>query len=198
MFARLKSATGGWQRAASILRSATGPRISTPPTRGRHRLPQPASRIIVSSCASTATRSPTAGPAIWGRARRAIARYSRNHELSTPAKSAPIEGSSDPLFRGDRARYNPEELLVGALSACHMLWALHYCADAGIVVTDYRGRGARRNGGARRRLGRVHARGAAPAYDDHGCGANRGRDRDPWPGPRSVRDRAVGKFFRRM
>jgi organic hydroperoxide reductase OsmC/OhrA len=63
--------------------------------------------------------------------------YSRSHELSTPSKSAPIAGSSDPLFRGDPARYNPEELLVGALSACHMLWALHYCADAGIVVTDY-------------------------------------------------------------
>jgi organic hydroperoxide reductase OsmC/OhrA len=63
--------------------------------------------------------------------------YSRSHELSTPAKSAPIGGSSDPLFRGDPARYNPEELLVGALSACHMLWALHYCADAGIVVTGY-------------------------------------------------------------
>jgi organic hydroperoxide reductase OsmC/OhrA len=57
--------------------------------------------------------------------------------LSTPAKSAPIAASSDPLFRGDRSRYNPEELLVGALSGCHMLWALHYCADAGIVVTEY-------------------------------------------------------------
>jgi len=63
--------------------------------------------------------------------------YSRNHELSNPAKSAPIAGSSDPLFRGDRERYNPEELLVAALSACHMLWALHYCADAGIVITEY-------------------------------------------------------------
>ena len=63
--------------------------------------------------------------------------YSRNHELSAPAKSAPIPGSSDPLYRGDRSRYNPEEMLVGALSACHMLWALHYCADAGIVVTEY-------------------------------------------------------------
>ena len=63
--------------------------------------------------------------------------YSRSHELSTPAKSSPIAGSSDPMFRGDPARYNPEELLVGALSACHMLWALHYCADAGIVVIEY-------------------------------------------------------------
>lgn len=63
--------------------------------------------------------------------------YSRAHELSTPAKAAPIAGTSDPLFRGDPARYNPEELLLGALSGCHMLWALHWCADAGIVVTEY-------------------------------------------------------------
>jgi organic hydroperoxide reductase OsmC/OhrA len=63
--------------------------------------------------------------------------YSRNHELSSEAKLSPIHGSSDPVFRGDPARYNPEELLLGALSACHMLWVLHRCADAGIVVTEY-------------------------------------------------------------
>src|SRR5499427_7128682 len=67
----------------------------------------------------------------------AYAAYSRNHEISASAKSAAIPGSSDPAFRGDAARYNPEELLVGALSACHMLWVLHLCADAGIVITDY-------------------------------------------------------------
>jgi organic hydroperoxide reductase OsmC/OhrA len=64
--------------------------------------------------------------------------YSRDHELSAPAKLAPIPGSSDPLFRGEPSRYNPEELMLGALSACHMLWVLHLCADAGIVVTGYR------------------------------------------------------------
>jgi organic hydroperoxide reductase OsmC/OhrA len=63
--------------------------------------------------------------------------YSRNHELSAEGKSAPIAGASDPAFRGDPSRYNPEELLVGALSACHMLWVLHLCADAGIVITEY-------------------------------------------------------------
>ncbi len=63
--------------------------------------------------------------------------YSRNHELSGEGKQAPVVGSSDPLFRGDPSRYNPEELLVGALSTCHMLWVLHRCADAGIVVTEY-------------------------------------------------------------
>lgn len=63
--------------------------------------------------------------------------YSRSHELSAERKGAAIAGSSDPAFRGDPSRYNPEELLVGALSACHMLVMLHLCADAGIVVTDY-------------------------------------------------------------
>ena len=63
--------------------------------------------------------------------------YQRDHEIVGPAKTAAILGSSDPAFRGDAARYNPEELLVAALSACHMLSMLHLCADAGIVVTSY-------------------------------------------------------------
>lgn len=63
--------------------------------------------------------------------------YSRAHELSAPGKLS-IAGSSDPVFRGDVARYSPEELLVGALSACHMLWYLHLCADAGVVLESYR------------------------------------------------------------
>jgi len=62
--------------------------------------------------------------------------YERAHEISAPGKPM-IPGSSDPAFRGDRSRYNPEELLVSSLSACHMLWYLHLCADAGIVVTSY-------------------------------------------------------------
>src|ERR1700675_408788 len=63
--------------------------------------------------------------------------YGRDHQISAGTKCAPVLGSSDPAFRGDPSRYNPEELLVGSLSACHMLWFLHLCADAGIVVTDY-------------------------------------------------------------
>jgi organic hydroperoxide reductase OsmC/OhrA len=62
--------------------------------------------------------------------------YQRDHEISASGKPS-IPGSSDPNFRGDKARYNPEELLVASLSACHMLWYLHLCADAGIVVTEY-------------------------------------------------------------
>jgi organic hydroperoxide reductase OsmC/OhrA len=57
--------------------------------------------------------------------------------MTSPGKAQPIFGSSNPAFRGDASRYNPEELLVASLSACHMLWMLHLCADAGIVVTGY-------------------------------------------------------------
>ena len=62
--------------------------------------------------------------------------YGRQHEISAPDKPV-IVGSSDPAFRGDRQRWNPEELLVAALSQCHMLSYLHLAASAGIVVTDY-------------------------------------------------------------
>ena len=62
--------------------------------------------------------------------------YARAHEIRSTGKP-PIPGSADPAFRGDPARYNPEELLVASLSTCHMLWYLHLCAVAGIVVTAY-------------------------------------------------------------
>ena len=63
--------------------------------------------------------------------------YSRNHEIKILGKHSPLPASSDQSFRGDPARYTPEELLVASLSSCHMLWFLHLCADAGIVVTEY-------------------------------------------------------------
>jgi organic hydroperoxide reductase OsmC/OhrA len=62
--------------------------------------------------------------------------YQRAHEYSVEGKPV-IPGSSDPNFRGDATRYNPEELLVMSLSSCHMLWYLHLCAEAKIVVTAY-------------------------------------------------------------
>jgi organic hydroperoxide reductase OsmC/OhrA len=63
--------------------------------------------------------------------------YARDHIISVAGKPA-IEASSDPAFRGNAARYNPEELLVAGLSACHMLWFLHLCAVNGVTVVDYR------------------------------------------------------------
>jgi organic hydroperoxide reductase OsmC/OhrA len=63
--------------------------------------------------------------------------YSRNHEISGDDKPVLIPGSSDPAFRGDKSRYSPEDLLVASVSACHMLWVLHLCAEAKITVVDY-------------------------------------------------------------
>jgi organic hydroperoxide reductase OsmC/OhrA len=62
--------------------------------------------------------------------------YERAHEIRGAGKPV-LYGSSDSAFRGDPTRYNPEELLVASLSACHMLWFLHLCAEHGIVVTAY-------------------------------------------------------------
>lgn len=62
--------------------------------------------------------------------------YERSHIIAAKGR-ADIAGSSDPAFRGDPAMYTPEDLLVASLAACHMLWYLHLCAEAGVVVIDY-------------------------------------------------------------
>lgn len=62
--------------------------------------------------------------------------YGRDHEIT--ANGPPmLPGSADPAFRGDSSRWNPEQLLLASLSACHQLWFLHLCADAGLCVTGY-------------------------------------------------------------
>jgi len=62
--------------------------------------------------------------------------YERSHTISVDGKPT-IPASSDPSFRGDKTRYNPEELLVASLSSCHMLWYLHLCSVAGVIVVGY-------------------------------------------------------------
>lgn len=62
--------------------------------------------------------------------------FSRDTEIRSSDKPV-IDGSSDPAFRGDRNRWNPEDLLVASLSACHELWYLHLCAVSGVVVHAY-------------------------------------------------------------
>jgi len=71
-----------------------------------------------------------------GEGTRGYAVYGRDYVVR--ADQAPeLLGSADPAFRGDPRRWNPEQMLVGALSACHMLWYLHLCAVAGIRVVAY-------------------------------------------------------------
>jgi organic hydroperoxide reductase OsmC/OhrA len=62
--------------------------------------------------------------------------YERHHTLSIQNK-IDIACSSDIPFHGDGTKHNPEDMLVYSLSSCHMLWYLHLCADAGVIVTDY-------------------------------------------------------------
>jgi organic hydroperoxide reductase OsmC/OhrA len=62
--------------------------------------------------------------------------YGRDHVVSAEGKHN-ISGSSDRVFRGDADRWNPEEMLLGALSQCHLLSYLHVAASNGIVVVGY-------------------------------------------------------------
>lgn len=62
--------------------------------------------------------------------------YGRDHEIAAAGKPM-IPGSSDPSFRGDPARWNPEELLVASVSTCHQLWYLHLASEAGVTVVAY-------------------------------------------------------------
>ncbi|HEY2622530.1 MAG TPA: OsmC family protein, partial [Dyella sp.] len=62
--------------------------------------------------------------------------YGREHEIRIAGKPV-LAGSSDPTFRGDASKHNPEDMLVTALSTCHMLSYLHQAVLAGVVVTAY-------------------------------------------------------------
>lgn len=79
--------------------------------------------------------------------------YDRSYIVSINGKPE-IRGSADPGFRGDQSKWNPEELFLASLSACHMLWYLHLCSDEGIRVLSYRDQAAgvmveRENGSGR-------------------------------------------------
>ena len=62
--------------------------------------------------------------------------YDRTWNIETPGKPV-IHCSNDPLLGGDPTLHNPEDMLIAALSACHMLWFLHLASDAGIIVHAY-------------------------------------------------------------
>jgi organic hydroperoxide reductase OsmC/OhrA len=65
--------------------------------------------------------------------------YSRAHDIDIPGLPT-LKGSADPTFHGDKTRYNPEQLLLTALSQCHMLSFLHVAVKQGVVVTAYEDR----------------------------------------------------------
>lgn len=65
--------------------------------------------------------------------------YGREHIVRI-ANKPDLAASSDPHFRGDASKHNPEDLLVAALSQCHMLSYLHVCVAHGVIVTAYKDR----------------------------------------------------------
>ena len=62
--------------------------------------------------------------------------YDRDTTISIDGKPT-LQASSDKPFRGDPSRWNPEDMLLAALSQCHLLSYLHACVTAGVVVTAY-------------------------------------------------------------
>ncbi len=64
------------------------------------------------------------------------AAFERSHSIFVTDKNE-ILGSSDPAFRGDKTKHNPEDLLLASISSCHMLWYLHLCTTVGIFVINY-------------------------------------------------------------
>lgn len=62
--------------------------------------------------------------------------YARSHSVSIENKPE-LLCSSDADFRGDKTKHTPEDLLVASIAGCHMLWYLHLCSQAGVVVIDY-------------------------------------------------------------
>ncbi|MEP2935352.1 MAG: OsmC family protein [Gilvibacter sp.] len=73
-----------------------------------------------------------------GKGTKGYTSYSRDHSIEVAGKKHEILASSDPNFRGDPERYNPEDLFLSSLSACHMLWYLHLCSQNKIVVVAYK------------------------------------------------------------
>ncbi|MCR2793888.1 OsmC family protein [Microbacterium sp. zg.Y625] len=63
--------------------------------------------------------------------------YDRTVTIEVDGKPT-LAASADRPFRGDPAKWNPEDLLLAALSECHLLSYLHACVQAGVVVTAYR------------------------------------------------------------
>src|SRR5688500_15265328 len=71
-----------------------------------------------------------------GTGTRSYTGYDRSHSISIENKPE-LLCSSDAAFRGDKTKHTPEDLLVASISSCHMLWYLHLCSEAVVIVTDY-------------------------------------------------------------
>lgn len=72
----------------------------------------------------------------WGKGTTGYKAYGREYNI-TGNTGKEMKGSADPQFLGDPSCWNPEEMLLASLSACHQLWYLHLCANSGVTVVRY-------------------------------------------------------------
>jgi organic hydroperoxide reductase OsmC/OhrA len=63
--------------------------------------------------------------------------YPRNHAISFKNGQETVIASSSPAYRGDGSKADPEDLLVAALSSCHMLSFLAIAAKKKLTVNSY-------------------------------------------------------------
>ena len=78
--------------------------------------------------------------AVWtgnkGDGTKNVRTYDRSHTVSIQGKPDLFLTTDNPAV-GDKSKLNPEDLLVSALSSCHMLSYLYLCSLEGVVITSY-------------------------------------------------------------
>jgi organic hydroperoxide reductase OsmC/OhrA len=78
--------------------------------------------------------------AIWtgnkGDGTKNVRTYDRNHTVSIQGKPELFLTTDNPAV-GDKSKLNPEDLLVTAISSCHLLSYLYVCSLEGIIITSY-------------------------------------------------------------
>jgi len=65
-----------------------------------------------------------------------VSEYDRSHTIKIGNKPE-LNLTTDDATHGDKSKLNPEDLLVSAISSCHMLSYLYLCAKARVVILDY-------------------------------------------------------------
>src|ERR1700733_2761053 len=63
--------------------------------------------------------------------------YPREHQIAFKDGQDIVTASASPAYRGDGRHGDPEDLLVAALSSCHMLSFLAICAKKKVTVKSY-------------------------------------------------------------
>jgi organic hydroperoxide reductase OsmC/OhrA len=78
--------------------------------------------------------------AVWtgnnGDGTKNVRTYDRSHTVSIEGKPE-LFLTTDNAAVGDKSKLNPEDLLVAAISSCHMLSYLYLCSLDGVVITSY-------------------------------------------------------------